>query len=326
MSTWPTQTEVLEPHANLLGRLGKAVSSAAEITGGTIDGVTIGGTTRATAITTSVLTLAGNKAYSGSTSSNPVLSASYATTGTTTASSVLHNPIAINDSVSNTSGSTYAFSVTESVQANALGVKTAIYGHAIVAGNPGGTATNSQYVGVLGRADGNVNAGGGSGTEIGSVWGANFYAATAAAATYYQQMYGIEIDMSALATTGAPKVKIGLLIAHAGGDSTNGSSVNCAINLASQGSTTAKWSFGLQFGQTSKTWPFNSSSTLIGNQNPGAANIGIDLTGITFSSNQYQGPGFAIGASGPGAFAAGDKYLIIDASGNVHVSALGPAS
>jgi hypothetical protein len=34
----------------------------------------------------------------------------------------------------------------------------------------------------------------------------------------------------------------------------------------------------------------------------------------------------ALTVSAPGAFAAGDKYLIVDASGHVHVSALGPAS
>lgn len=57
--------------------------------------------------------------------------------------------------------------------------------------------------------------------------------------------------------------------------------------------------------------------TLTGS-NGGNPTIGTSAGSLSISS--------ALQLSALGAFAAGDKYLIVDATGNVHVSALGPAS
>lgn len=54
----------------------------------------------------------------------------------------------------------------------------------------------------------------------------------------------------------------------------------------------------------------------------GGGNAATTITGSLFQVET----GYTFKVSSLGAFAAGDKYVIADASGNFHVSALGPAS
>lgn len=379
------------------------VQGTVKITGGTIDGVTIGGTTPAISVWSNQYIGTGNKNYTGSTT-NQFLNIAYAATGSNSTSSVLQeNGIAVNDEVAAPNATLLGFQVANGIGGGGTGLRTALFGHQFTttfASVGPGPMYGSQafYCGVEGRAEGNVSLGGSTasstyqgtngaalstlstltlnstagwpaqgggtivtsggthqfsytavsgatltgclydgnqahtvatnaavnGSAIGSYWGGLFYGAIQGG-TNHQQVYGAEIDVSVASGSG-PLIKGGLLIVQTASDHDRGTVTDIALNIANQLSAGTTWQNGIIFGQTGKGWPFASDSTIIGVQNAGNASVGINFTGVTFAGNQYQGPGFAVAGAGPGAFAAGDKYLIIDASGNVHKSALGPAS
>jgi hypothetical protein len=262
-------------------------SGGVVIKGGSLDGVTIGATTQAPSIRATTVTATNSVVLSGA--GKPWLNEIGSISGTLTAGGQINN-ISMNDQVVAGNNTLWGLFVNQNVLSPATGPRTGIQGRIQVTSTGANTRGQALFVGVLGRAETGANLGGTSGTPLGSLWGANFYGAvTNAAATFLDQVFGCEVDIS-VPTGASTNSKIGLLITSAAGDAVRGTTDDTLLMLAKQSTATASFRQGVTFGRTAGNWPFASDSTLIGTLNPGAANIGIDFTGVTFTGPAIKVP------------------------------------
>lgn len=275
--------------------------------------------------------LYGNAPTPWSTVPIPWIAEGGAVTGSMTASIGYFNLLAVNDEVvAQTTNFLACLYVAHNIFAPSSGIRFAIYGHLTINSVGTNLRGNAFYSGVQGRVDINSSMGGVSGTPSGSGWGANFIGAVNVGA-FIDQIYGAELDVFVNAGCTVDS-KIGLLIACEGTDAVQGTSIDTALLIASTAGHQVPWKVGITFGRiASSQWPFDATSTMIGTSTAGVAGIGIDLSAVAFTTAAIKTPGFQIDATGHAKltvnpFVTNDKYLVIDSTGNVHVSALGPAS
>lgn len=146
---------------------------------------------------------------------------------------------------------------------------------------------------------------------------------------------GLIVTAGGIAVSGGLTVSTGLLTVSAGGLTVTG-------DILSHGSTNDSSAFGLQVTNAAATqnnflvrndgqvFLGQGGTVRVGAGAGGGLTVAVGGLAIT-SGNSSTGSGnFTIGAGGmfitPPPFAAGSKYLILDGSNQVRVSALGPAS
>lgn len=251
------------------------------------------------------------------------------------------NPTTTPLAVQNASGGANVWSVTKA------GATTQTAGLQVTAGNIGvGSAPQSQY---------GVNVGGATlsgasqwavllsetfaATALTSAYGLDVQVATAAAAFTLPIFYGIRVENIAKGAASAVTVNYGIGIdAQTSGGTTNygldvgvpsgGGTANIGVRI--QGGTPALQIVAGGATITAGNLAITAGNILFGTTNPviagGSGTLSFNNNANNATNLQIADGGGLTIPRGLGAFAASDKYLIVDSSGHVHVSALGPAS
>lgn len=194
------------------------------------------------------------------------------------------------------------------------------------------TAGTAFYVSLAGFADSTGSAGGGVGTKMGNLFGANFSSLLkTGSGLYWAQAVGTEVNVGT--QTGTEVLdKVGLQIVQWGTDAAPASRTEAGLVFAAQisGQVTG-WKKGITFGVNHGSWPMHPSGSLIalGEQNPSLparyplvvangvdfASVPAKFTGVAFAS-----PGFAV--DGTGQVTVGSNTLAWSADG-LKLSAVG---
>ncbi len=164
-----------------------------------------------------------------------------------------------------------------------------------------------------------ANVGGTSGMGIGHLDGVTIGVSLATGATYWAEMTGMELDISAqggssvLYKTGMKIVLIGPDASNTGDVVAGALSNNCyVVGLAPDAyNTSPGWGIGYAIGDPTSSWPISNNGTLIGtvatgqNTLPYAAALGVDFgvtagsgNGVTFSVGAFRSPGFLVDGAG----------------------------
>jgi hypothetical protein len=333
-----------------LGSIATQAASSVALTGGTIDGVVIGGTTKAAGSFTSLsatgtTTLSGtlaqtsNRVLAGSGGfpylpSNAFLFQQIGVSGTVTGSEVPLNLLAASDTATNTSsvGTITLLQVALASGAGMQGSRIATNVSMLYSGggaNSGGTSIwAGNFVTTASGNDGGTS--GGLGNLKGSLWGINSQAYLQAGATYYNFICAHEFDIG-VATGASAGIKVGLNIVQAS-DAVQGIYDDVAISINGMG---AGWLTGLGFGSKWSSWPFAASATLIaavpntltvGYVNNLSAAIGLDFSPVTFSQYSLKLPGMTVAPTGALTAYALSSTTTINATGAISSTASVAAS
>lgn len=175
------------------------------------------------------------------------------------------------------------------------------------ASNPASPASR-YYVGGAFAVTASANDGGVQGNGLGAAYGGVIAATLNPAATYWNELIGLEIDTVAAHGTQAISYKYALKIIQQQQDAVAGTVGNSAINIsASAGNPNPVpgWSYGIQFGAYEGWWPIAPAGTIIGtapSAMPGgpsyAAANGVDLSAVTISGAAFKSSGFAVDGAG----------------------------
>jgi hypothetical protein len=164
---------------------------------------------------------------------------------------------------------------------NTKGGRHAIYGFITQEAATSATNTDRNYVGVVGHAYISTGDGGGSGTEKGSYFGANFVGDLLSGATNTTNVTSCEFNTKVF--TGASTLyRSGIQIA--GGGDVRGSNHDCAIGIGNLGAATTTWLTGIKFHDGHGDNPLGADSTVIQVTAPTTIDRLIDCTGISFTT------------------------------------------
>ncbi|WP_457797645.1 hypothetical protein [Methylocystis sp. S23] len=140
-----------------------------------------------------------------------------------------------------------------------------------------------------------ANLGGDSGTSKGDVYGNNGLAQLESGATYVNGVTGGEFDTS-VQSGASVKYKSVVTVASVNSDAVKGSTYDAMMTFIRDNTTLTPWTLGIGFGRPDSTWPFDSSSTIIGTTAPGTgsrvANYGVDLRDVAFSTCAFAADNF----------------------------------
>lgn len=168
----------------------------------------------------------------------------------------------------------------------------------LVGGNPD---VFKFYTAVFGQSYAFANDNGTSPAPHGLLYGLAGLAQLSAGATFWSQVIGAEFNVSVQAGASVA-YKSCLSLINVNSDAVNGSVFDAALVFTSDGSTTARWAYGISFGRPDSLWSFNTSSTLIGTVAPSAgsrvANHGIDFSAVTFSGMAFRSNNFSVDQNG----------------------------
>ena len=203
----------------------------------------------------------------------------------------------------------------KSVSATGMtGSLQAILAETIQNATPGSSSYDNGYIGLQALATANSNNGGASGaytSEHGALFGINPQVIEYSGATSFRLVNGNETDVAVLTSTGsAPAEKYGQTIVQTSNDDARGVYGDAALAFGNQAGALTTWQHGLQFGTVQSRWAFGTDSTLIGSvaQSIGCgtscpaiapvANLGIDFSGVTFTTDAFKSTGFAVDPTG----------------------------
>jgi len=306
------------------------------VKGGTLDGVTIGATTRSPSINANTLIQNHNVVLSGT--QQPWLNQSGMTFAGTLSGQSPFNSLVFNDQVTGPTNYVPALNVQSNIVSPSTGPRLALQGQVIVGTTGTQTAPLAVYVGVHGIVQ---NAGSLGGTSMGPTGDAiggftgGWFQGVVAGGTNLAGVVGVEIDTTV--SSGATiNSKNALRIVDQSSYS-RGVTEDYAVLIAATGGGNVGWGTGIIFGsdQANGTpsqglaWPFASDSTIFrfappASAGPKAGNpvgIGIDWSNGTFSGPVFKLPGAPIAlapmASAPPPI-AGFTELYIDSGGNLH--------
>ncbi len=306
-----------------LGTISTESAGAVAITGGTLDGVTLGSTTAIPALTATTTTakygsINSNVTYSGAqTQANTPFWLSSYLVGSPTASTLTGSigPVTMlfTDGITNltppASGAN-GLEMKSVFATGATGSMQGVVGLAIQNGTPASTSYDNGYIGVQGAATANTNNGGATGAYLnyhGALFGINPQVIDYANATFFRLVNGNETDVAALT---APAEKYGQTIVQTAGDAQRGVYGDAALAIGNQSAAATTWQHGLQFGTTQAKWAFATDSTLIGGflQAQGCAGgtcpttlpagTGVDFSLMSFSTAAFKSPGFLVDPNG----------------------------
>lgn len=181
------------------------------------------------------------------------------------------------------------------VGAGATGYFNGSYSSLLIGATTGNT--NGNYVASLSLANAAANDNGTLGTPAGSLWASNPNAFLSTGATFWMELIGQEIDVTA-GTGSSVADKLGNIVVQGSSDAVVGSRSNIAYLVANQ-SGAQGWDCGYCVGNFSGFWPFTSTSTIFGawahgiarngsggavpNNNAGTALYGVDFSNVTFA-------------------------------------------
>ena len=317
-----------------LGTMAAQSAGAVTITGGTINGTTVGATTPAAGAFTTLSSsgtatlgslLSYQAAFDNTLPANTVL----ASASNLAPSSTCATPILFSGNISGTiSSGGFSFlssELNDSVNAAGIG---GIQGHyiehyvsgastvqggrtALQVGLTMATGTNNKgnfgstyYNGFAVSAQASGNDGGTSGTAFGNLFAANPIVTLNSGATYWAVVQNTEFDIE-VKSGASVAYKYGISIVLTANDAVAASAGDGAILIGRQsGGSSPGFTKGLIFGGSLGWWPIASSGTLITAQSgvgggPSmAAAYGIDWSGVTFSSGFLKSTGFTVDGSG----------------------------
>jgi hypothetical protein len=149
---------------------------------------------------------------------------------------------------------------------------------------------------------------GGTGAALnlskGSVFAMNPDASLASGATFFQELAGLEINTTA-ATGSGVFVKYGIAITKKAADAVQGSGlVDAAITMTDQPNSTARWDYGLQFGNEGGSWSARGSligsrlASVAGSTTPGSVVWDADFLSNTATGGLLRGNGFQVDGTG----------------------------
>lgn len=199
-----------------------------------------------------------------------------------------------------------------SIYGGAKGNRNGVFGTVNVAAATGNVAADDRYyVALAGNAIGSANDNGTGVTPSGNLFGFGVAARLAAAATFYNDLVGGEIDVIAETGSGVA-YKAGLQIVSDVNDAVQGSLSDYGLGFG-----TAAGSIGFKklismCGAASAKWPLSSGGTLIGTETPATGTM-TALYGVDFS---------AISFSGSGAAAFKSSGFLVDPDGDTTVKTL----
>jgi hypothetical protein len=301
------------------------------IKGGTLDGVTIGGTTAATSITTDRLLGPASIALGPSNQTGACIYESIILSGTATGTGACANYLGFADQISATVGTGYTgLMLLDYVVSPAAGGRIGIWGQTVV--DSVGSGGGSGFIGVAGRAITSANLGGTLAAPKGGLWG-GWFTCNTGGGTYHASVFGIEVDVNCMSNYILQKIGVRIVLGtgDTADDTVRGALDDTALNIMQNAGATS-WGIGVKFGTDQSStpatisgyWPFNNTSTIIGTSAVGdglPANIGIDFSLITFS-----GPAFKTGAasiamsemtSAPSGI-SGEGQLYVASDGSLH--------
>lgn len=332
-----------------LGTIATQNASAVAVTGGTLNGVTIGATTPApSAVITgldSSYILAGRgriATWSGSNAQTKTfmgLLSQISGTGSYSGASTGHHRLVISGDTINASGGTTIVSglnVTHNFGGTGcVGSRSAIHAElrqtAPYDPAVSGVFQRAQVTGTL-LAHSASNDGGDAVTKAGGIWALNTVTTLAAGATHKGAVYGIEVDLNIAPGAGTgPADKYGVAVYSSLEDVEQGTKNDAAFAiLQASDSLCPGFKFGILLSDTARAWPLSTDGTVlgVGKQDPGitkpkAAAHGVDLRTVTFSGMAFASTGFAVTGTGalsqrPAASAtpAANGDLVFEATSN----------
>ena len=208
------------------------------------------------------------------------------------------NLINVTDTTDTTGTTFSAMSVIENVGSVAAGNRVALT--AFTSLNSAPTGNKLYFTGLWGLAEGIVPAG----STLPLIFGANPQAALLKNATGYQACIGGESDVTI--QPGASAVyKIGWSVSTVGSDAVHGTTIDAGYHLGATGyagNPTNGFNTGFIFSDNNGTFPVTAAGTMIGtytglNGTP-TVTLGIDLSGVTFSTGAFKSTGFLVDGSG----------------------------
>lgn len=187
--------------------------------------------------------------------------------------------------------------VHHAIGAGATGMFNGIYSSVQIAGATGNS--NGAYVSQLALANAIANDNGTLGTPAGSLWASNPNAFLSNGATFWLQLIGQEIDVTAGPGSSVAD-KLGSMVVQGSADAVVGSRSNIGYSLTNQ-SGAQGWDCGFCFGNYSGAWPLTATSTMYGcwphgiarngagsavptSSGCGTTLYGMDLSNITFAA------------------------------------------
>lgn len=216
--------------------------------------------------------------------------------------------------------------------AGMVGVPQAIAGQVVQGATSGMHAAGSAYTAVTGIFSNyaSYNEGGTSAAYSGSVFGINPDVMLNAGATWFAELCGGEVNVSAYSGSSV-FAKWGLAFTKKTNDAVQGSAgVDAAIVLADQTGTTANWNYGILFGNEGGS-PCLEGGTAIGTRmmtagHRQALKWNLDFISNTTSGGSIRSPGFTVDPQGrvyvgPGVIEDNGSGLSIDTGVHVPVSA-----
>ncbi len=158
------------------------------------------------------------------------------------------------------------------------------------------------HTAIFGTTDISHSMGGTSSAPRGEIFGLGVLGELRSGATYISGLAGAEIDASA--QTGSSVFHKNILsVIGVNQDAVKGSVTDAMIVMTRDGSTTAGYDFGVQFGRLGTLWPIDTTvGTLIGTVPPSSgtrkAAYGVDFSGVAFGTAAWRSPGFTVGPAG----------------------------
>ncbi len=180
---------------------------------------------------------------------------------------------------------------------SAKGGRNAIFGKLRHTTATSASNTYKYYTGMFGWGEAVANDGGGSGTELGVMYGVGALSYLQSGATYWLAAIGCEAT-AGIATGASAKYRIPLVVNGLGGAAVKGSSVDALIAICNQPSG-AKFDVGILFTQLgSATDPVATTGSLVSTSGGATVLHGIDLSGYTFNGGAFKSNGFSVDGLG----------------------------
>lgn len=192
-----------------------------------------------------------------------------------------------NDTVDTNNQNFVEFFVLDAPHTGSTGPRISIEGLMNVVSGTGG----QSYVGVWGLAQVQANLGGtntGAGAA-GKIFGMNPQATANGQATFLASVVGMEVDVACFQGC-STKNRLGIDITTIGSDSTQGASEDDALVISAVTGASA-WHTAIKIDEYSGAAPVDSGGSLIVASGGFTAAVGVDFTGVTFSTADWHSNG-----------------------------------
>lgn len=169
---------------------------------------------------------------------------------------------------------------------------------AITAPITGGLAASQFYVVAQMTINSAYNVGGAPGSYVGNIYAFGGDAELYSGATYYNTVFGGELDFG-IHSGASASLKAGLALVEVPGDAVNGTTVDAGLWLNSASGSQGILQRGIAFGDPSGHWPIGTGGTIIGTYGAtGTVTAGLDFSAVTFTGNAISAGHFTVAGGG----------------------------